>query len=193
MARSQLVPLQHISWQLLPWIAALALSAGCAGVRGYADYDHEVDFRRYQDFAFLPLRAPSPGSTDSDPANSELVARRVQREIERSLVEKGYRKVSREEADFLVASQITTREKVDLNTYPSSYRWGPWYAPYDTVGTTYTEGTLVIDIVDAQANEVVWHGWASEPVASDGGASQLASEAVEAILERFPTQGRNPG
>jgi hypothetical protein len=192
-ARSQLVPGHPLPWQLVPWIAALALAAGCIGVRGYADYDHEADFRRYQRFAFLPLRAPSPGSADTDPANSELVARRVRREIERVLVEKGYRKAPPEKADFLIGSQITTREKVDLYTYPSPYRWGPWYNAYDTVGTSYTEGTLVIDAVDARTEEVVWHGWASKAVGSDGGASQLASEAVDAILERFPAQGQNPG
>lgn len=163
-------------------VLLLAL-AGC-GLKAYSDFDEEADFAPYQRFDFLPLQAPEPGSADIDPANSQLVARRVQREIERILTERGYRRVVGDEADFLIASQITTREVVER--YPAPYALRPWYGGYDSY--TYTEGTLVIDVVEAAEKTLVWHGWTSEPIRGRGSIGEV-EKAVAAILARFPPGG----
>jgi hypothetical protein len=71
------------------------------------------------------------------------------------------------------------------------------YCPaYDTAGNCipqvvdYEEGTLLLDLVDALTNQVVWRGWAQDVV--DGLAEDQVrmeaeiDEAVRRIFERFP-------
>ena len=54
----------------------------------------------------------------------------------------------------------------------------------------YEQGTLVVDIVDAHSNKVVWRGWAQDSVEGvidnqDRMERQL-DEAVTRMLEQFP-------
>ena len=54
----------------------------------------------------------------------------------------------------------------------------------------YEQGTLVVDIVDARSNKVIWRGWAQDNVEGvidnqDWMERQL-DEAVTRMLERFP-------
>ena len=62
----------------------------------------------------------------------------------------------------------------------------------DTYVREYDEGTLIIDIVDAGSNELVWRGAAQGEVnlaASPQEREQRAQDAVQRILEDFPPQG----
>ena len=63
------------------------------------------------------------------------------------------------------------------------YGGGPGH--YGAV-TTYTEGTLVIDIIDAKTDELVWRGSAVSPMSDETYDAKEINKAVEKILEEFP-------
>ncbi|MEE9271049.1 MAG: DUF4136 domain-containing protein [Candidatus Krumholzibacteria bacterium] len=53
----------------------------------------------------------------------------------------------------------------------------------------YLEGTLVLDIIDPAANEVIWRGWASQALDSDPDPERFrmyVNDAVKEILAEFP-------
>ena len=53
----------------------------------------------------------------------------------------------------------------------------------------YVQGTLVLDIVDADTNEVIWRGWAIDSLDLNPEPEKVqmyVDQAVEKILERFP-------
>ena len=70
--------------------------------------------------------------------------------------------------------------------YGYGYGYGYRYGGYVD---EYLEGTLVIDIIDPVANEVIWRGWASDAMDADPDPSRVrkyVNEAVTEILARFP-------
>ncbi|MNC86612.1 hypothetical protein D3C83_22840 [compost metagenome] len=54
----------------------------------------------------------------------------------------------------------------------------------------FDEGTLVIDLVDARTNRLVWRGWATAAidgvVADQARLERRVHDAVERILDRLP-------
>ena len=60
-----------------------------------------------------------------------------------------------------MACHVTKQDKVDVQTWDYAYpRYGYWHDT-DVSVTQYTQGTLVIDFVDASSKEVYWRGWAT--------------------------------
>jgi hypothetical protein len=172
---------------LLAWLAV-----GCAGVQARSDFDPNARFDTYRTFAFLgkePGTLPEgAGSEGVDP----LLARRIHGAIESHLEARGYRNVDEAAAaDFAVSFSIGSREKIQVHSSPTLigggyWGWGGWYAGTSISATSYTEGTLGIDVFDGRSHLAVWHGWATKRVSPSADRAALVDEVVGAILARFP-------
>ena len=124
---------------------------------------------------------------------SDLDKKRILRAIEEEMAEKGFTKS--EDPDVLVS--IFTKSKENINIYQNNmmgwgYGWGwnPWYwgAGPNTLNTT-TEGTLFIDLIDANQKELVWQGMGTAALASKVEQKQeRINKIVEEILEKYPPQ-----
>ncbi len=172
-----------------------ALLSACATVRSGAHHDKSVSFDNYQSFAWIAENPLIIGGGHRETI-SPLTRKMIVQSIENELVRKGFLYVeNREQADFVVAYTVGTREKIDSTSYPSAYggawgwhMYGQYYYQTEVVHRTYTEGTLGIDIFDGKSKEPVWHGWASKSVTSADRSdpSPAIEEAVAAIIKRFP-------
>lgn len=152
-----------------------------------------MDFAIYKTFTWIanePLIRPI-----DDRYVSPLNAQRIRKAIESGLLELGFRKVGdRAAADFIVSFTVGARDKIDVDSYPATYRDGwitgwPYYG--DSIDVhTYTEGILAIDIFDRERRLPVWHGVAKKRISGSdrGNASRLIQEAVALILSEFPPQ-----
>ena len=171
--------------------AAITLSlAGCSGMTIQSDYNPQADFSRYSTYAWLP--APQTGDPRVDNA---ILEGRIKTAVDRTLAEKGYRQVAADQATFWVGYHLSVQGQMDVTTVNSyyGYGWGPWYYgpgySQNTQVRYYDQGTLLIDIVDAQARELVWRGSAEAEVRTDmtqEQRQQRVNEAVSRILQRFP-------
>lgn len=172
-----------------------ALLSACATVRSGAHHDESVSFDNYQSFAWIAENPLIVGDGDRTTI-SPLTRKTIAQSIEEELVRKGFRFVENpEQADFVVAYTVGTREKIVSTSYPSAYG-GPWgwhmyghyYYQTEVVHRSYTEGTLGIDIFDGKSKQPVWHGWASKSVTSAdrNNPSPVIQDAVAAIIKRFP-------
>ncbi len=92
--------------------------------------------------------------------------------------------------DFLIAiygeSQLKT-EVVDWGYSPG--RYGRYWGPGRVDVYQYEEGTLILDCVDADLMELIWHGTATgaiEPNLSAEKRTKRINNAVAKILEKFP-------
>jgi hypothetical protein len=55
------------------------------------------------------------------------------------------------------------------------------------VATVYTEGTVIVDVVDATSHELLWRGRGVATVSRDPERyRQNLREIVEAIVQKFP-------
>lgn len=174
--------------------------AGCAPtLRFTSDYDDAVDFSAYETFDWM-----SPPRNYDDPLGDyPTIALRIKRAVEDELIAKGFKKVD-EDPDFFVVYHASverrlTRTYIDTwGYYYPHYRYYPRYRRYPRFrsyppvvwGLTYVdgydEGTLVIDIVDATTNELVWRGSAIGAVGDPVRAREKVGETVRMILEEFP-------
>ncbi|NNF56815.1 MAG: DUF4136 domain-containing protein [Rhodothermaceae bacterium] len=161
------------------------LIAGCgSSMRVTHGYDHTVDFTVYQTYDWLP----QPDDLGDPLVDAPEIAFQIKQAVEADLERKGYRKVDRA-PDFYVVTHAALRQQL-TRTYID--RWGYRYPPRrwprrGVVVDLYDVGTLVLDVIDADTDELVWRGTATDVVAGDPDEVRAqADEAVRRILAPFP-------
>ena len=175
--------------------AALLLGGalGCSSLSVNSDYDPAEDFSRLHSYMWLPGPQPETGDIRLD---NPLLDARIRRAVDAQLALQGYRKLASGQPDFRVGYHLSTERKLDVRTVNNYYGYG-WgygygYAPMgysDTYVDQYDVGTLILDIVDAELNRLVWRGTASGRLREKSTREQNeknAREVAKAILERFP-------
>lgn len=179
------------SFSLPTLLGVTALLACAASVRVSQDYDPAFSFADLQTYGWIQ---ESSMARDKSGVRYPLVESRIQDAVDRELAAKGYRKADADQADFLVAFHAAAQEKLDVfTTYDYyGYGWrGGFVAPRTTV-TQYTEGTLILDIIDRALEQLIWRGIGTQMVSSDQDPEKLTeriNEGVRAILADFPPQG----
>jgi len=160
---------------------ALLIIAGCAGVSVTTDYDEEVDFSSYRTFRFA-VDTLKPGTTGNRPQS--LLDKRVKRAIESEMEAKGYQLRPEGKPDLLVAYKINVRNKADVTTEWHKYRWRT--AKKVVRVDRYKEGTMVLDFIDPDLNQLVWRGWGTGVLGTPDQADEDITKSIRAILKKFP-------
>ena len=173
-------------------LAFVAFAAGCAsGPNVVTNAAPNFSLVDYQTFSFL-----RPLSTDNGNVRT-ILSNELIDSTRRELEFTGLRHVE-SGGDLLVNFVVSTRETIQ--TRPSSGasvhhgrgRYGTWGGYSMSVSTTEvvqrTEGTLGIDIIDAQRRELVWEGAATGRVTDQTRQNRAAAidAAVTEILAKFP-------
>jgi hypothetical protein len=165
---------------------SLALAAGaCSGVKYNSDFDPAIDFESMSTYAWLEAADPSQASRGMD----ELTERRVVTAIENQLDSKGYRKATTGAPDLLVNFYLTTEQKIDVSTYSTGWGYYGWYGGTQTSVRQWTEGTLVVDLIDTAEKDLAWRGWAQGELRPDLTPEQRTrrvNEVIDGIMGRFP-------
>lgn len=170
----------------------LMLAACASGPRISSEADPRADFSRYRTFAFYaPLAVEKDGY--STPTTERMkAAARAQMES------RGYA-YQEEGPDLWVNLNAYLERRTDVSQHPFvdygyyySYRARSYVAvPYWNQQTSvhrYTEGTLNVDLIDAQRNALVWEGIAVGRVANLEPANRdVRIDATMAeIFARYP-------
>jgi len=167
--------------KLLP-LVLLFLVASCSSVRVSTDYDTTVDFSTYKTFAFYKKGIDKVDISDLD-------KRRILKAVESELFAKGFTKS--ENPDILVNIFTKSRQKVDIYDNNMYYGWHPWYygPNFGTHISQYTEGTLFIDLIDANKKELAWQGIGSGALNTTGNISKKEERIkafVAEIMAKYP-------
>lgn len=139
------------------------LFTSCRSVDVVADYDRQVNFDSYKSYAFY--------KTGIDQVQvSDLDKRRILKAIEYEMSQRGFQKSK--DPDILVSIFTDEKERVNVyQNYPWGWGWGGW-GPYwggywggywgpgywGPAVSSYTEGALYIDLIDAKSKQLVWQG-----------------------------------
>ena len=182
----------HRTKAILSLLAAISIAA-CGGVSYNADFDPTANFDGFNTYQWAER---TPTGDDDARVYNDIVDGRIKRAAERALEAKGYHKVT-SNPDFVVAWHGAIDGKMSVSTINSHYGYGwGWYG-YGGMGMgtsqTYVnewdEGTLLIDIIDAQSQNLVWRGTATAELKqsrSTEEAQRRMDEILEKLLERFP-------
>lgn len=171
--------------KLTPLLLLFAIFiSSCSSVRVASDYDREANFSNYGTYAFF-----KPGIDKAD--ISDLDKKRILRAIETEMEQKGFTKS--ENPDVLVSIFTKTNENINIYQNQNPYwgygwGWNPWYwgSGFNTVNRT-SEGTLYIDLIDADDKELVWQGMGTAALAKEVNKKQeRINEIVGKIMEKYP-------
>ncbi len=138
----------------LVFLLCFVILASCSSVRVVSDYDTKVDFTKYKTFAFYKKGIDKASVSDLD-------KKRIMRAVESELIAKGFSKS--EKPDILVSVFTKSREQVNVSDNNTGLGWGwgynPWFYGRTNININqYTEGTLFIDFIDRDNNELIWQG-----------------------------------
>ena len=174
--------------------AALLALAGCASAPAVrVEYDKSVDFGQYKTFGFF-----NPLGTDRS-GYETVVSQYLKAAARRELEARGLR-FDDEAPQLKLNFNARLSEKLRSTAMPGptfgmgyyGYRGGfysawPMYT-YETTTSTYTEGTLNIDVVDAARRQLVWEGVAVGDVNDTSSESirPRLEQVVAAAFARFP-------
>jgi hypothetical protein len=174
------------SIKLLSLFFITAIITSCSSVRVASDYDDNAVFTGYKTYAFF-----KEGIDKAD--ISDLDKKRIMRAVDEEFAKKGFTKSER--PDLLVNIFTKSRKEVDINQMYSGWGWGygwgwgPGWGWNNTYVSTTTEGTLYIDLIDANKKELVWQGVGTGVLTMDRDAKQQRiNEFVAKILAQFPPE-----
>lgn len=174
-------------------ILALLALGGCASTPNtMSNVNPDVDFSLYKTFGFF-----EPLATD-EAGYESLVSSYLKVAMSQQLAKRGLTYAN--DPDLLINFYINTKDKLRTHTVPSAgmgyygfrdpFDYDPWpaYPAYETRVTQYTEGTLNVDVVDANGHKLVWEGVVTGRI-TDYDIKQLektVDDAVAAVMAGFP-------
>jgi hypothetical protein len=176
--------------------AAILLAAGVAvtscgpGLRVVTDVNPEADFASYHTYRWTD---EPPTAVIDRAVFTDIVVARIRWAIDSVLASKGYVEVA-DAPDVLV----TWHGGVDARTrYVGGYGRHGW--PYGPPGyrapvrvDTWDQGTVLIEIIDADHGEMVWRGLGQTTLYEERDAEKrqaITSKAVARIMEDLPRAG----
>lgn len=179
--------------------AALAIAVAlpvfaCSSSRIQTDYDHQTDFSTYTTFAWFQADE-NLGPTDGP---SQLVDRRIRNAIAENLKASGLRRAESGNADLTITYYATLNSQMQFHTtgwgYGAGWGWGPrwgygygfWPGWTTTTVHTYHEGTIIIDIIDREQNQLVWRGVTARVLGKKSHSDEEIDQAMSRVFADFP-------
>jgi hypothetical protein len=189
------VPMRNLL-QKLTLVCYAVITASCATTMNVSSHvQHGLDFSQYRTFEWGPPDALPTGDPRLD--QDSFFKDHVQGAVEKELYVRGLSLspvTSPGDLQIHYHASITKRLEIDrqeyLNGYCSSGDCQPQTVDYEA-------GTLILDIVDARSEKLIWRGWAQHSVEDmlhdrDRMAATI-QRAVGQMLVRFPVKAMADG
>lgn len=171
--------------KLIVAVVCLAALAGCATKpTSFSQKDPKVDLYDFKTFAFF-----EPGPAQLRRAGySTLVGEQVKQATRAQLESLGY-VYDASKPDLRVNIMVSVQQRTEIKSTPTTARlpyraWGT--STIDTVN--YREGTLAIDLVDANRSTMVWRGVVQDRITRKEMEKPDATirDAVRTVFTKYP-------
>jgi hypothetical protein len=178
--------MRRLTGLTLAAIVATAIT-GCATMSVSSHVERGLDIAKYRTFDWGPADALPTGDPrlDKDPFFKD----HVQGAVEKSMTSRGFEWATTGSPDLRIHYHANVSERIDIDRLDNDrgYCGGEGCTP---ATTRYEAGTLVVDVIDARTNRLIWRGWAQNTVKGmlenqDTMARQI-DEAVTRMFAQFP-------
>lgn len=170
------------------------------------DYDRSVDFGQYKTYAFTKPEVNVKNPVYSSP----LLMERIQGNLARELGERGLTQQTTK-PDLLVKVHTYTEDKTrNVVNGPAygpffPYRWGffpyrfgywpmwggGFYGGWNNQASrqeNYTQGTLLVDMLDARTKKLLWRGAIQGVVDNPNRLDRQVARGVRKIMKDYPVK-----
>lgn len=162
------------------------LLASCSSSKVVSDYDSSVNFDDYKTFGFTKDAQQIPVDN--------FVRTRILNSITSNLKNKGL--AESDNPDLLVDLAIKTKNKKDYSTtnvnlstvFGKKWRFRTGVGKSYSKQIDYTEGTLIITLIDKAKNQLVWKGHRTDVVKEKNLQKENIDNGINAILAGYPPQ-----
>ena len=172
------------------------LSWACFAQKVKIEYDHDIDLSKYHTYEWKehPFLKNHPESQRFT-VGMDL----VRNNANQILMGRGYQPADAE-PQFYITQFITARMGQETHTvpapdlYPSAYMWpgswyswnSAWFSSWDTYVENYVEGILLLDIVDAKTNKLLWRAACKDKIDDMKERHKNVEDTVKKALKKFP-------
>jgi hypothetical protein len=187
--------MKSIVFKLSALVAACMLAA-CSTVTVTTDYDHSAPFGKYKTYALAPAAhgqtlSPTSEAALRDALRTELAAR-------------GISEITSGKPDLAIVRHVFLEHKVSVQQYTDwgygyGYGYGGgWPYGYGSYGmwagaprtytdvNNYTEGTMILDVVDMHTKKLVFRGTGTAVVGGPESNAGKIREAVKKMVAALP-------
>jgi hypothetical protein len=168
--------------------AALFL-LGCSSVSITTDYDREANFAKMKSYDWVTTQK-NVVTPDAQAAmfQTSIVEKQMKSAVAAQLEKKGVIQ-NATTPDFLVAFHMGTQQKVNVTDYGYGYGYGGRWGGGGVDVHQYTQGTLILDFINAADKQLIWRGVASGALADRPDPSTVEEKIrgiVEQMLAEYP-------
>ena len=165
-------------------VSILCMLVACAapGPRVTSNVNPAVDISAVRTFGFM-----EPAGTDRANGVQTPLTLMLRGAVERELTSMGLSRA--DNPQMLVNFHVAFEERMDIRQVPTTsantgwgYRRGRYrtWGGYETRVRQYTQGTLVIDMVDPSQNMLAWEGVAQQRLGRN--MNQITQEQIDSVV-----------
>lgn len=174
-----------LSLLALTLVSSVGLLAGIE-----SDYNHAYDFSSAKTYAWRP---DTLKQKDGSLQNS-IVDSRVRQEVDRQMAAKGFT-LNDSKPDVILTYRLGARERTSVTYFPSGgwgyRRWGGWGGGMtQRMESHYTEGTMVLDMIDSHTKDLVWRVVSTDTESNVIKYQQKVGNHIEKMFKKFPKVAR---
>jgi len=159
-----------------------------------SDFDPSANFTSLHTYAWFAAEQPKSGDVRVD---NPLLDTRVRAAVENALNSRGYIE-SDANPDFYLIYHAAVSKEIEVTTTRTAVYPPGWYGWHHVappvwverqVPYTYDKGTLIVDIVDAKDQKLVWRGSIQAELDKTATPQQRRSRldaAVSEMMAQFP-------
>jgi hypothetical protein len=179
--------------RLLGLVVAAAVVAGCATLNVSSHVEQGIDFSQFVTYGWGPADALPTGDPrlDSNPFFKDYLTGAV----ERALAKRGYRPATDAHPQLVIHFHANVTQRFEVHgVEPRNY---PQCSPNcEPDVAEYEDGTIIVDVVNAATNRVIWRGWAQANIAGlidkQDAMRRHIDKSVTQMFERFPERSAAP-
>jgi hypothetical protein len=165
----------------------LVAGSSSAFASTHSDFTRSFPLQTLNTFDFKEQRRIS-----RDPlANNQIWANNVRDTIRRDLRTRGFVEATNGRPDFYVAFYVGLKDRYDIGSMgyglPVLHRrfgWWGWPRDYDVWAVPYTQSTLIVDVIDAKTNQLVWRGYDTDTL-NTGKPEKTLDKAVDHVVSHL--------
>jgi len=149
-----------------------------------SDYDKNVDFKKFKTFAMKKgTEAPTPFAQE-----------RIIAAVKNELKARGLAESENPDVFVYTHAKVSTEKRVDVTSfgYGGYPGWGGWGGSFGTSSAMVTDvpmGTLIVDIVDAKTDQLVWRGIGSDTLLTNPTpekSEKRINKGVAKLFTKYP-------